>query len=592
MRPFRLTLSLVVAIACAIAVAACGGSSSSSTTTSSPSGSTSSSSGLSLAGLANTRPNANTQHMGGTLDVTSAEGWEHLDPGASYFQIDYLVVYATQSPLYTFTPSSNRPVPLLASGPPQISADGKTVTVHIKSGFKFSPPVNRAVTSADVAYAFQRMFNPNVQNAYAAGYFPIVGAAKAAGKPIPGISTPDKTTIVFHLTKNFGATMAEALTLPATAAVPESYAAPFDKSSPSKYDSDPTKQAFTGPYMIQSYSAGRSLTLVRNPNWSRTVDGVRPAYADKIVWNAGADATVAAHQTLDSTNLLMADTPPSSVLKTAYETKKTQLSIQPLGTYYAALNTQVPPFNNINLRKAVIAAQNREAYLLARGGKLVGSVSTHFIYPEVPGFQQAGGAAGFGQDYVKYPTGNMAVAEKYMKLAGYPSGKYTGNTTVSIVGSNADPGPQEMQIVQNGLTALGFKTTIKAVPQQTMYSKFCGYVKAKVNVCPTAGWIEDFPDPYAALFVPFSGEAIVPINNSNWAQLNDPQVNAALNKAAAITNPSQRLTAFAQVDKMIVDAAPAIPEVWINNPLLEGTKVHGVLDPWNDDWNLSFSSPS
>ena len=160
-------------------------------------------------------------------------------------------------------------MPLLASGPPQISADGKTVTVHIKSGCKFGPPVNRAVTSADVAYAFQRMFNPNVQNGYAAGYFPIVGADKSAGKPIPGISTPNKTTIVFHLTKDFGATMAEALTLPGTAPVPESYAAKFDKSSPSKYDSDPTIQAFTGPYMIKSYSAGRSITLVRNPNWNR-----------------------------------------------------------------------------------------------------------------------------------------------------------------------------------------------------------------------------------------------------------------------------------------------------------------------------------
>ena len=104
------------------------------------------------------------------------------------------------------------------------------------------------------------------------------------------------------------------------------------------------------------------------------------------MWNAGADPTVAARQTLDSTDLLMADGPPSSVLKTAYETKKTQLSIAPLGVHYASLNTSVPPFNNINLRKAVIAAQNREAYLLARGGKLVGQVATHFIYPEVPGF--------------------------------------------------------------------------------------------------------------------------------------------------------------------------------------------------------------
>ena len=190
----------------------------------------------------------------------------------------------------------------------------------------------------------------------------------------------------------------------------------------------------------------------------------------------------------------------------------------------------------------------------------------------------------------------MKVACKYMKLAGYPNCKYTGpagpNGSVLIVGSNSAPGPQEMQIVQSGLNALGFKTTIKAVPQQTMYSKFCGYVKAQINVCPTAGWIEDFPDPYAALFVPFSGEAIVPINNANWAVLNDPAVNKAINDAAAITDPTARLQAFANADKLIVDAAPVIPEIWDTEPLVEGSKVKGVLAPWNADWDLSFSSTS
>jgi peptide/nickel transport system substrate-binding protein len=602
MRLLRLTL---IAVACATVVAACGGSSNSSSSTSTSAASStnghagaSPQSGVNLTGLANTKPDPSAQHMGGTLTLTSNEGWEHLDPAASYFQIDYVVVYATQTPLYTFTPTSDTPVPLLASGPPQISADGKTVTVHIKPDWKFGPPVNRDITSKDVAWAFQRMFNSNVQNGYAAGYFPIVGADPTAttDKPIPGISTPNATTIVFHLTKAFGATMADALTLPGTSAVPAGYTTKADKSSPSTWDSNPTSQVFTGPYMISSYKAGQSVTLVRNPNWSRSVDGVRPAYADKIVWNAGADPTVAARQTLDSTNLLMADTPPAAVLKSAYETKKTQLSIAPLGTYYAALNTTVPPFNNINLRKAVVAASNRSAYALARGGQLVATVSTHFIYPEVPGFQQAGGAAGFGQDFVSHPDGDMTVACKYMKLAGYPNCKYTGQYgqygSVLIVGSNAAPGPQEIQVVQSGLTALGFKTSIKAVPQQTMYSKFCGYVKAHVNVCPTAGWIEDFPDPYAALYIPFSGDAIIPINNSNWASLNDPAINNALNTDAGITNLTARYQAFAQVDKMIVDSAAAIPEVWSDNALLEGSKVKGVLDPWNDDWNLSFSSPS
>ena len=130
---------------------------------------------------------------------------------------------------------------------------------------------------------------------------------------------------------------------------------------------------------------------MRNPNWSRTLDGVRPAYADKIVWNAGADPTVAARQTLDSTNLLMADTPPSAVLKTAYESKKTQLSVGSAGDLLRGAQHPVPPFNNLNLRKAVIAASEPRGIPAGPRWQLVGQVATHFIYPEVPGFQQAGG---------------------------------------------------------------------------------------------------------------------------------------------------------------------------------------------------------
>ena len=61
------------------------------------------------------------------------------------------------------------------------------MTVHIKSGWKWSPPLNRDITSNDVAFAFQRDFNPNVQNGYASGYYPIAGATHSAGKkPISG----------------------------------------------------------------------------------------------------------------------------------------------------------------------------------------------------------------------------------------------------------------------------------------------------------------------------------------------------------------------------------------------------------------------
>jgi peptide/nickel transport system substrate-binding protein len=586
-RPFKLMPAVLGVGVTALALAACGSSSNNNSSNNSSSSSSSTSAGKN--GLANVSMSQG-QKKGGTLNIVSNEGWEHLDPGQTYFQIDYVVTYAVHRPLYSFKPDGTL-TPDLAAAPPQISSDGKTVTVHIKPNIKYGGALNRAATSADVKYAFERMWNPNVPNSYAAGYFPIVGAGKTKGGPISGITTPNKTTIVFKLTSNFGATFAQALTLPGTAPVPESVAGKYDKSNPSKYDSDPTKQAFTGPYMIQTYNPGRNLTLVRNPNWNPSTD-YRPAYADKIVWKAGGDPNVLARQTLSSPDLLMADQPPAPVIKTAYQTKKTQLSIASLGDYYASLNTQVPPFNNANLRRAVVAAANREAYALARGGKLVATPATHFLGPEDPAFQAAGGVNGFGFDFLKSPTGDMNVAKKYMKLAGYPSGKYTGKANVLIVGSNADPGPKEMQIVQAGLQALGFKTTIKAVPQQTMYSKFCGYVKAHINVCPTAGWQPDFPDSYAYLYVPFSGKSIVPVNNVNWAVLNDPKINAAMDQAATVTNLAARHKAWANVDKMITAAAPAIPEVWVSNPLVKGSKVKGVLDTWDDDWDLSFSSPN
>ncbi len=583
MRPFKLTSAALAAAASVLVLAACGGSNSSNNSGSSggPSADTS--------GLADVAT-SDSQQKGGTLKVVTAEGWEHLDPGQSYFQIDYLVVYATQRPLYAFTPDSPlKAVPDLAEGAPQISPDGKTVTVKIRPDVKWSPPLTRTVTSDDVKYAFERDFNPNVPNAYATIYYPIVGADKSKGGPISGIQTPDKTTIVFHLTKNYGATFAQALSLPGSAPVPRELAVKADKANPTKYDSEPTKQAFSGPYMIQSYKSGRALTLVRNPNWDPKSD-YRPAYADKIVWKAGGDPNVLARQTLASTDLLMADVPPAPVLKTAYQTKKSQLAISTLGNRFVALNNSIPPFNNVNLRRAVVAAADRNAYLLSRGGKLVGTVATHFLGPEVSGFKEAGSEAGFGLDFLKNPSGDMEVAKKYMKAAGYPSGQYTGKEKVLIVGSNSDPGPKEMQVVQAGLQALGFKTTIKAVPQQTMYSKYCGYVKAKITVCPTAGWLEDFPDPYSYLYIPFSGKAIVPVNNSNWGSVNDPKINAAMDKAAQVTDPGERNKAWAGVDKMLTSSAVAIPEMWSADANIKGSVVHGVKDAWNDDWNLSFSS--
>ena len=336
----------------------------------------------------------------------------------------------------------------MASAPAQISDDGKTITIHIRNGVHFSPPVNREVTSADVAYAIERGANPNVANPYFEAYFSsLVGFKQATGGPFPGITTPNKYTIVFHLTEPKAPIVLAALVLPLSAPVPEEYAKQFDAKKPTEYGN---YQVATGPYMFKANSAGKvlgigyqpgkSATLVRNPNWSASTDS-RPAYLDQINIKIGGDPTVIGRQVLEGSNMVQNEAPAQSIVKLAYEKFRTQLQISPgAGDHYIAVNNKQGPFSNVNVRKAFWAALDRTAMNKARGGELVTNVMTHFIYPEIPGFEEAGGLKGPQVDYNEYPEGNMAVAAKYMKLAGYPSGKYTGSKT--LAGRRLDRQPQ------------------------------------------------------------------------------------------------------------------------------------------------------
>src|SRR4051812_2459815 len=117
MRQSRMALA-PLAVAAALALAACGGSNNSSSS-SNKSGSSGSSGGTAKAGeggYANVAASQG-QKKGGTLNVASASIWQHLDPGESYYQIDYLVEYAVHRPLYSFTPDSKM-TPDLAAAPP------------------------------------------------------------------------------------------------------------------------------------------------------------------------------------------------------------------------------------------------------------------------------------------------------------------------------------------------------------------------------------------------------------------------------------------------------------------------------------------
>src|SRR4051812_46165401 len=380
----RPLLASVVA-ALALVVAACGGSNSSS-------------SGGSSSGASSSAANQETGggKTGGVLRQLGSSDVDYLDPGHTYYTGGYQVLYPTQRTLYSFKPDNGKdPVPDLAAGKPEISDDLKTITVKIKPGVKFSPPVNRAVTSKDVKYAFERFFSANVGGQYPSYFSSIAGTPDAPTKgvkSISGITTPDDQTIVFKLSRPEGVSVAAALVMPITMPVPEEYASKFDAKNPSTYN---THVVATGAYMVKNdakgntvgYEAGKSIELVRNPNWDKSTD-FKPAFLDGIQLTTNdSNASVSAQQVLTGSHLSLDTNPPAAQLRDAVTNRKGQFIQLPGGGYrYFPLNNTIKPLDNINVRRAIVAAFDRDAALKARGGKFTGDIPTHFLPPGIPGF--------------------------------------------------------------------------------------------------------------------------------------------------------------------------------------------------------------
>ena len=543
---------------------------------------------------------------GGKLTALWAGDVDFIDPGQGYYQMSLQINRTTQSMLYM--PKVDDPTvvePLLAESDPQISADGCTVTVKIKDGVKFSPPVNRAVTSADVKYAIERGFFNTVNNGYAGAYFGEVKGSKVGVEPgteISGIETPDDSTIVFNLKtrtagKCAGGVVAGALVMPLTAPVPKDYAAKFDAKNPSTYGQN---QVSTGPYMVQNdasgkaigYEAGKLIHLVRNPNWDQSLD-VRPAYLDEIeIQEGNDDATVSAQKVLQGQGLISGDQPPPpAVLRQALTQNKDQIQLVPTGGgRWISLNTTVKPFDDPNVRKAISAGFDRDALRKTRGGEVVGDIPTHYIPPGMNGFEQAGGLEGPGIDFMSNPKGDMNLAAEYFKKAGYSSGKYEGNETFSMVGDNEGVGAKTAEVAAEQFERLGIHVRLRQVTHDAMYTKYCNVPSAKIAICPNVGWLKDFGDPQTYLDPTFNGENIIPQNNSNWSELDVPEINKAMNDAKVLTEPSERGQAWADIDKMVTEQAPAVNWIWDKNPNIESSNVQGVIDVDNALWALPYMS--
>jgi peptide/nickel transport system substrate-binding protein len=476
---------------------------------------------------------------GGTLIGTFTGFPDYLDPALSYTAEGWTAMWDTYIPLLTYAHAGgvegSKVIPGLATEMPKITNGGKTYTLMLTQGLKYSD--GTPIKASDFRFAVERMIQLN--SGGSPFYMSIVGAEqfqKTKKGPISGIKTNDKTgEIVINLTEPRGTFNNELGLL---------FVAPLPPDTPIKnLTGDPPPAS--GPYEIVSSEPGEGWKYERNPEWTKNNSKLLPelpsGHVDKIdVKLVRNSATQVSEIERGTTQWMQSLIPPGLYQQTLSKFKGTQLreEIVP-NVYYFWMNMTRAPFNNLKVREAVNYAISSEAMERIYAGSLK---QLRQVLPEgIPGHKE----------YDLYPY-NMAKAKELIAEA-KPS-----DTNITVW-TDSEPTQEEAgAYYQDQLNKLGFNSKLKIINPDDYFT----IIGNKTTPDLDTGWVDwyqDYPHPNDFFQPLLAGESILPTNNNNFAYINDPKLNAKIARLRTEQLGPKQEAEYAELDKEYMEQAPWAP---------------------------------
>ncbi|AGL21448.1 ABC transporter substrate-binding protein [Actinoplanes sp. N902-109] len=524
---------------------------------------------------------------GGTLNLWSSQDADSWDPVRGYYAFVWNMnrFYTRKLMDYASAPGEAglKLTPDLAAAEPEISADKLTYTFKLKSGIKFDD--GSPITSKDIKYGIERVF---AQDVVPGGPTYLINQLDQ-GQKYPGpykdsdpnklglksVETPDDATIVFKLKTPFA-------DLPYLLAMPGAGPVPQKRDTGAQYGSKP---AASGPYMISEYQPGKSLKMVRNPNWDQSTDTIRKALPDAVNVTITTNA-----EDLDSR--LVAGTADLDIGQTGVQTKargdilrdpklKANADAPATGFIrYAGLVTKVAPFDNIDCRKAVIYASDPTSLQTARGGPVAGGdIGTNMLPPNIAGSDPSYDPYGRAQGKPQLDKAKQALAA---------CGKPNGFDTIIAVRNNREAEVKTAEALQAALAQAGIKATI----DQYDGSQVASVTGAPDNVHKKkygiiiGGWGADWQTGTGYLQAIVDGRYITKNGNYNLPEINDKSIDGLFDQAAQSTDPSANADIYKQINQKVMEGAYYLPFVFdralnYRNPRLTNVYIHdafGMVD--------------
>ncbi|WP_239334147.1 ABC transporter substrate-binding protein [Frankia sp. CiP3] len=437
------------------------------------------------------------------------------------------------------------------------SKDLRTWTYTIRAGLAFED--GTPITSRDIKYGIERAFATDVitggpgeavklladDNAPYAGPYNDPDPDRLG---LASVMTPDDLTITFRLNRPF-ADWNLVMASPVSTPVPRAH------DTGAAYGARPVA---SGPYKIENYRPDESITLVRNPSWSPKTDPNRSAFPDRVVERMGLTAADIDNRILtDQVDVAAAQTgvgAQAAARIVANPSLRAERTVEaPTGILrYLAVVTRTAPFGNIHCRAAVAWALDRQAQQTARGGPIIGGdIAGTMLTPPVRYYSWF--------DLFPSPggTGDLSRARAELAACGQPAGFATTLVT------GPDPlDAAQAEALRVSLARVGITVTVSVVDDPQYPAAVIGTPDRahamNYGLILTARQ-GDRPTPYAFLGPLADGREIRPQHNLNLAELDQPAINADLDRAIQTVDEDDAAGIWTALDRAVVASGAYIP---------------------------------
>ena len=452
----------------------------------------------------------------------------------------------------------------------EVSEDGLTWTFHLRDGLKWSDGSD--LTANDFVYSWKRVCDPEVAAPYAET---VLGMVKGYDEAIDGnldalgVSAPDDSTLVVELANPcsyFGSLAAFATLSPVQEATIEANGEAW-ATAPETYVSN-------GPFYMTEWVPGSHITFSKNPYYWNA-DAIKLDRL-KFVLMEDSNAAYSAYQTGE---VLMIKDVPTEEIPSLEGTD--DFYVDPIiGTYYISLNIQKAPFDDVNVRKALSLAIDRE-YVASTLMQGTYTAASNFMGPgwmDTDGTEFMSNANG-GQPYIDTNNfeADLEEAKQLLADAGYPDGE--GFPTISYTTNDAGYHKVVAEYLQQAWAELGIDLQVNIVE----WSSFTPMRRSGDFEVARNGWVGDYSDPSNML------ELFYTTNGNNDGKFSDADFDAAIDLSRSTLDAKERSTALHTAEDILMDQAGCIPLAYYNDFWLQSSKITGAWHSAYGYWYFMYA---